>query len=470
MKVLNTMKIVLLKIFALCASISIACSAFAAGQKELKPVKYVFLFIGDGMSIPQRMMTEEYLRLNGEEGLAINAFPNNAITYTRSNDSFITDSAASGTAIACGTKTDNGKIGIDTKGNKLESIAYAAKKSGKKVGIITSVTINHATPAAFYAHNASRGNYYEIALDMLRSNFDFFGGGGVQDANDKKSKLYKGDVYELAKVAGYKVVLNDSEEFEEIDEDSGKTMAFASKGALPYAIDDNGGLRIKDFLEKAIELMEDHPKGFFIMVEGGKIDWMCHANDAATVLKEVVDLDKCVRKACEFAEKHPEDTLIVVTGDHETGGLTLGFAGTGYKSYINLLSHQKNSREQIEKTIKDMKTKKPELSFDDFKPYITQTLGLKFEGDKSDRLVLTRDEENALRKAFEKASSRKGFKADGFAIALTHCLDNKAALGWTSTAHTALPVSTTATGAQSEAFNGTIDNTDIAKMLKQAVK
>ena len=247
-------------------------------------------------------------------------------------------------------------------------------------------------------------------------------------------------------------------------------MAFASKGALPYAIDDNGGLRIKDFLEKAIELMEGHPKGFFIMVEGGKIDWMCHANDAATVLKEVVDLDKCVRKACEFAKKHPEDTLIVVTGDHETGGLTLGFAGTGYKSYINLLSHQKNSREQIEKTIKDMKTKKPELSFDDFKPYITQTLGLKFEGDKSDRLVLTRDEENALRKAFEKASSRKGFKADGFAIALTHCLDNKAALGWTSTAHTALPVSTTATGAQSEAFNGTIDNTDITKMLKQAVK
>ena len=147
---------------------------------------------------------------------------------------------------------------------------------------------------------------------------------------------------------------------------------------------------------------------------------MCHANDAATVLKEVVDLDKCVRKACEFAKKHPEETLIVVTGDHETGGLTLGFAVTGYKSYINLLSHQKNSREQIEKTIKDMKTKKPELSFDDFKPYITQTLGLKFEGDKSDRLVLTRDEENALRKAFEKASSRKGFKADGFAIALTH--------------------------------------------------
>ena len=469
-KIFIAMKFVLQKIFAFCAAVLIASAAFAASTKELKPVKYVFLFIGDGMSIPQRMMTEEYLRLCGEGGLKINAFPNNAVTYTRSNDSLITDSAASGTAIACGTKTDNGKIGVDTKGNKLESIASVAKKSGKKVGIITSVTINHATPAAFYAHNSSRGNYYEIALDMIESDFDFFGGGGVQDSDDKKSKSYKGDIYELAKEAGYKVVLNDAEEFEKLGDQNAKTMAFASKGALPYAIDDNSGLRIKDFLEKAVEIMEDHPKGFFIMVEGGKIDWMCHANDAATVLKEVVDLDKCVREACEFAKKHPDDTLIVVTGDHETGGLTLGFAGTGYKSYINLLSHQKNSREQIEKTIKEMKKKNPELSFDDLKPYITKTLGLKFGGDKKDRLVLTKDEENILRKAFEKASSKKGFKADGFAIALTHCLDNKAALGWTSTAHTALPVSTTAAGAQSEAFNGTIDNTDIAKMLKQAVK
>lgn len=221
----------------------------------------------------------------------------------------------------------------------------------------------------------------------------------------------------MAKAAGYKVVLNDSEEFEEIDEDSGKTMAFASKGALPYAIDDNGGLRIKDFLEKAIELMEDQPKGFFIMVEGGKIDWMCHANDAATVLKEVVDLDKCVRKACEFAKKHPEDTLIVVNRRPRNRRPYSRIRRNGIQIVYKSLSHQKNSREQIEKTIKDMKTKKPELSFDDFKPYITQTLGLKFEGDKSDRLVLTRDEENALRKAFEKASSRKGFKADGFA----HC-------------------------------------------------
>ena len=108
------------------------------------------------MSIPQRMMTDEFLHMNNMDGLAINKLPNNAITYTRAANSFITDSAASGTAIACGEKANNGALGINAEGKKLQSIAEVAKASGKKVGIITSVTINHATPAAFYAHNDNR--------------------------------------------------------------------------------------------------------------------------------------------------------------------------------------------------------------------------------------------------------------------------------------------------------------------------
>ena len=140
-------------------------------------VKYVFLFIGDGMSVPQRMMTEEFSREVNGGGLYINSMPFQAITTTRAFDSFITDSAASGTAIACGTKTRNGRLGVDADGKKLVSVAEVARDSGKKVGIITSVTLNHATPAAFYAHNDNRGNAYEIALDMLESGFDFFGGG-----------------------------------------------------------------------------------------------------------------------------------------------------------------------------------------------------------------------------------------------------------------------------------------------------
>ncbi|MBQ6533874.1 MAG: alkaline phosphatase, partial [Opitutales bacterium] len=191
------------KLFKLISAVAAFAIATSSAFADIKPVKYVFLFIGDGMSIPQRMMTEQYLKLSGGDGLVINSFPNQAITYTYSANSFITDSAASGTAIACGEKTNNGTIGLNAKNEKIESIAYAAKKAGKKVGIITSVTINHATPTAFYAHNRSRSNYYDIALEMMDSGFDYFAGGGAAKSDDKKSKNYKGDVYELAKKAGY---------------------------------------------------------------------------------------------------------------------------------------------------------------------------------------------------------------------------------------------------------------------------
>ncbi|MBR7106470.1 MAG: alkaline phosphatase, partial [Opitutales bacterium] len=174
----------------LLALLIVATATFTAFA-EMKPVKYVFLFIGDGMSIPQRMMAERYMQLSGQGGLAINAMKNQAITYTNSASSFITDSAASGTAIACGEKTRNGTIGLNAKGEKIESIAYVAQKAGKKVGIITSVTINHATPASFYGHNQSRSNYYNLGLDMIESGFDYFAGGGVNKNDDKKNKEYK---------------------------------------------------------------------------------------------------------------------------------------------------------------------------------------------------------------------------------------------------------------------------------------
>lgn len=467
---MKILKLILLQCVMAAFALSPAAT-FASSPAQIRPVKYVFLFIGDGMSIPQRMMTEEFLRLSGKGGLFINAMPNNAITYTRSNNSFITDSAASGTAIACGAKTDNGKIGVCPKLNPLESIAKVAKKSGRKVGIITSVTINHATPAAFYANNENRGNYYEIALDMVSSEFDFFGGGGIAKNDDRKSKSYKGDAYELARKAGYKVLLKDDSAVRALHADGSKVMAFGSDEALPYAIDDNSGLRISDYLSKAIELL-DNSRGFFIMVEGGKIDWMCHANDAATVMREVVDFDKSVRVAGEFAKKHPGETLIVVTGDHETGGLTLGFAGTGYKSYIQLLENQKCSREKLAEMLGNMRSENPDMKFDDVKPFVTKYMGLRFDGPKDDRMRLSADEEKLIRESFEKnmlnPKNKKG--ALSFAITLTNCLDNKAALAWTSGSHTALPVSTTAIGAGSSLFNGTLDNTDISKILKQAVK
>ena len=454
---------------------------FCAFAAEAKNPKYIFLFIGDGMSIPQRMATDEYLRAKNLPTLEINKMPYSAVTTTRSANSLITDSAASGTAIACGQKVNNSALGVAPDGTILKSSAAVAKENGMKVGIITSVTLNHATPAAFYAHVQKRIQLYQIGLDLINSGFDFFGGGAISKHDDKTAPEFKGDILDLAKEKGYKVA-KDRASIESLKKSDGKVIALANtKDALPYAIDDPQSMRISEILSKAIEML-DNENGFFIMTEGGKIDWMCHANDAATIIKETIDLDKAVKVAVEFARKHPDETLIVITGDHETGGLTIGFANTGYKLYLGLLENQKCSRSAFDGKLKNAFKKNPNATLDDLKPLITENFGLLFdESQKDNPLYVNGEELKAMRDSMdrEKIKQQKSknakakFKyekvANPLAAAVVRCLDNKAGLGWTSHAHTALPVYTTATGVGAERFHGTIDNTDIAKILKELI-
>ena len=183
-----------------------AAFCLSAMSADVKP-KYILLFIGDGMSIPQRTIAEEFSKESGRGPLAINSLPNQALTRTCSANSLITDSAAAATAIACGEKTNNGVLGISADGQRrLESCAEVAHRDGKKVGIVTSVTINHATPAGFYAHQPSRGLMYRIGLDLIASNFEYFGGGGFSGQHDKTDdEQYRGNLFDLAKEAGYTV-------------------------------------------------------------------------------------------------------------------------------------------------------------------------------------------------------------------------------------------------------------------------
>ena len=147
--------------------------AFAAAPK------YVFVFIGDGMSTPQRLMAEDFSKRTGRGELAMNHLARRTETATKSANKVVTDSAAAATAIACGEKTDNGMLGMRPDGTRIESVAAVAKKAGRKVGIVTTVTIVHATPAGFYAHNRSRGDSRAIAMDLVKSGFDYFAGGGI---------------------------------------------------------------------------------------------------------------------------------------------------------------------------------------------------------------------------------------------------------------------------------------------------
>lgn len=440
----------------------VACLSF--GTLWAKPVKYVFLFIGDGLSVPQRMAAEEFVNKTENKKLRMNYLPHQAITTTRASNSFITDSAASGTAIACGVKTVNGCIGLDeTRQHRLESVTKVAQKQGKRVGIVSSVTINHATPASFYAHQSHRGNMYEIGLDLVASNFDYFAGGGVASHDNKRSSQYRGDIYDLAQKAGYQVI-NDATTFRALKPQSGKILARFADGAMPYKIDrKQGDVTLAEITTKGIELL-DNEHGFFLMVEGGMIDWMCHANDAGTVLHEVIEFSDAVDVGYAFAQKYPDETLLVVTGDHETGGLTLGFGGTGYSSHIEKLRHQTCSQGVLVKRLKAVD--KPDVTFDQVKPILEEGLGLHFTSDRKHPMYVNTAETKRLVAIFD---DRRSNWEQALAIEAIKTLNNKASLGWTTGAHTALPALTTAYGIGSDAFVGMLDNTDIAKILKRMI-
>ena len=411
----------------------------------------VILFIGDGMSVSQRMVAEEFARKAGHGSLAMNSLPYQATTRTCSVSSLVTDSAAAATAIACGVKTVNGAVGVDEKGARVESCAEAAHHAGRRVGIVTSVTINHATPAGFYAHRKSRAMLYEIGLDLVRSGFDLFLGGGLAGANDKPERAEDaGDLYAYAASNGWHVCEGRAG-LEAAPRD--KPLWWRSgEQALPYAIDSRGDgtPRLPELTRFALDRLGDN---FFLMVEGGRIDWAGHANDAATNLRDLLELDDAVKVALDFCSSHP-DTLVVVTGDHETGGMSLGFAGTGYAFYMERLAHQTCSAEAFRGRLAALQAK----SFDEVKPLLTEAFGFKFDGDGTgDAMALSESEIESLKRHFEKGD------LDDRARRL---MSEKAGVGWTSGSHTGLPALTTSTGPGAEKFTGLLDNTDISRLIK----
>ena len=303
------------------------------GMVYAQQAKYVFYFIGDGMGVNQVNGTEMYLAEQegriGVTPLLFTTFPVASVATTFSTTNSVTDSSAAGTALATGAKTYNGAIGMDDQKNVLQTVAEKAKKAGKRVGVTTSVSVDHATPAAFYAHQPNRSMYYEIALDLPKAGFDFYAGGGFLKPHTTFDKKKAPSIFPIIEEAGY-TVARGLDEYQEKATAAKKMVLIQKEGArpdcLPYAIDrKEGDLTLAQITESAISfLTKEKNKGFFLMVEGGKIDWACHGNDPATAFEEVIDMDNAIKVAYEFYKKHPKETLIVVTADHETGGLGLG--------------------------------------------------------------------------------------------------------------------------------------------------
>lgn len=462
--------------------------------------KYVFLFIGDGMSYPQINSAEIFQgksvykdsTVPALEKLSFSNFPVAGACTTFDATSFCPDSASTATSISTGYKTLSSVINMDvTKQVKYTTIAEMVKAKGYKVGVVTSVSLDHATPAAFYAHQPTRNNYYEIACEMAASNFDYFGGGGLLQPKGKNGD--KRDVLEIAKENGYQVV-TDKSSILALNNKSGKVIAMNSvldnSKALPYEIDRAADdLSLADFTKKGIDVL-DNSKGFFMMVEGGKIDWACHANDAAASIHDALALDEAVQEAINFYSKHPRETLIIVTGDHETGGLTIGFAATGYSTFFEKIGYQKKSYLEFDKVIATYKEGKTTetAQLEDLLPAIKESFGLVAPGDagaeaaKTAGLLLTDYEVQRLRDALKQSmiasKERKYSEAENvmygtyepLSVTLTHILNNKAGIGWTSYSHTGVPLPVFAKGAGQELFNGYYDNTDIFKKLHSILK
>ena len=438
--------------------------AFAAAPK------YVFVFIGDGMSTPQRLMAEDFSKRTGRGELAMNHLARRTETATKSANKVVTDSAAAATAIACGEKTDNGMLGMRPDGTRIESVAAVAKKAGRKVGIVTTVTIVHATPAGFYAHNRSRGDSRAIAMDLVKSGFDYFAGGGIGgwtqpkggyfDTNGNFVKLEEGseavpgiDPYSLWQTNGYTFVKDDLAAFKALKPGRPVWCVFGESG-MDYALDRDGSQpTLAEIVEKGIELL-DGPDGFFLMCEGGKVDYAGHANDAGGSVAEQLSLDDAVKVATRFAKAHPGETLIVTTGDHETGGLIRGITGAGAAFDPALLKHQRCTASKFSSILKNAQEKNAAFSFDDAMALVRENFGL------GGPVPLTDADRDELKKAFEQK------KPAEFAGAAKRILSAHAGLAWKSGGHTALPTLTTAEGPGSEILEGMTDNTEIGARLK----
>ena len=298
--------------------------------KKESRAKYIFLFIGDGMGATHVATAESYLsykegKLGGEQ-LLMTQFPIYGTATTHSANRNVTCSSAAATAIACGEKANNGTVGINKDSVNVKSMAYDLQEDGYNIGIITTVPINHATPSGFYAHSNDRGAYYDISLQIPHTGFGYFAGSGFYDYKGKNGDKEPVDAY-LEK-NGYTVSYGINEFTTESEGKDKMVFCQASnrqESAENYVSDakKEEDASLAQMLELGIGFLGTD-KPFFFMCEGGTIDWAGHDNRTMSMVTDVIDFDKAVKVAYDFYLKHKDETLIVVTADHETGGLTLG--------------------------------------------------------------------------------------------------------------------------------------------------
>jgi alkaline phosphatase len=395
-------------------------------------VKNVIYFIGDGMGLSQVYLTS---MLEGRP-LSLMKTPYIGLVKTHSANSWVTDSAAAGTALASGFKTNNGMINILPDGTVVPTIFEVAKTYGVRTGIVVTCRVTHATPAAFYAHVKSRDEENEIARQLVENEtVDVVMGGGWANFLPKDLGGKRDDnlnLIELAKEKGY-IYVKTREELSKISADSDKILALFAPSHLDPASSRKEQPMLYEMVEKVLEILSKDDEPFFLMVEGSQIDWEAHDNDIYGVWKEVKEFDKAVQVALDFALKRG-DTLVIVTADHETGGL--GLSSGDYRVDVDKIRNFKKTTDWIMANYSPKDQEK-------FKKAIEEYFGLTLSDEDLNRISMSKNPK----------------------IELGRILGEKVSVGWTTTTHSGTPVPIFAFGPGAENFTGFFDNTEIPRII-----
>lgn len=467
------------RITLVCLGLSVMCLCMGLISKwntdAPKQPKYVFYFIGDGMSFNHILGTEHYntAKAGTKKTLRLNftQFDTRNFVTNYSTSNLVTDSAAAGTALASGVKTANAHIGVDVEGNELRTLADVASDLGYKVGLVTNVGINHATPSCFYGHTSDRFGFPKLVDDYIASDVAFIAGSTIMDMKSgpqdpKYSPVTTAELAERIRNAGILLTLDTAE----ASNATGKRVALVAHDKvnehIPHAIDcaDDEKHTLLNYTKSAIEyLSRESQNGFFLMVEAGKLDYSAHAQDATTTFEEVNELAQTVQLALEFAEQHPDETLIVVTSDHETGGMSLGW--DKYQIRMNELLAQKCSMVKISKIIQQMRSE-GNRNWSDYKKVLSDNLGL------WSHVSVTKEEEALLKHDLHNIFFNYGPMVDGlynrnecFAYHAVVILNRHASIEWTSKYHTGMYTPLFVKGEGEELFLDCRDQTEIPKTI-----
>lgn len=436
--------------------------------------KYIFMYIGDGMGMGPAMAAEMYHRqvTSNDTSITMMQFPVAGFCMTYSASSPVTDSAAAGTALASGIKTKNEMLGMDPDTVAIQSIASTLKAKGYGIGDITNVAPDDATPAAYYAHVPHRGMTYEIGMEAVKCGFEFIGGAAwrtpVKDGNQS--------IYDAFAENNVKVIFGP---------DSAKYIGNAERvvmvnhwGSNPsnvgYTIDSIAGTLTLPFLTQQCldHLKRVSPDAFFMMVEGGNIDHALHANDGAAAIKEVLNFNQALDIAYQFYTEHPDETLIVVTADHDTGGMTIGNPFLGYDARLQYIDYQKISKMEFQNMLTNMAGNSRHYSWDDMKEILKEKFGF-WHG-----VPVTEKQEATLKDRFDDMIAKRNLADqhtlyatfNGFVAEVFKVFNDAAGIGFVSTNHTGNPVPVFAVGVGADQFRNLNDNIDIPKKIMQIVE